>query len=134
MLIDVPCQLKSTPLGCFVESTSARALGVELQNEVDPVSKVFRGNVLDIKEWDAQFPGFLCRCARAAGEKGFSVFGVYNNGEKIIYFIFNHSVGRSFGRSVGRLVGIQSGGIQSSGQSGRSVGLLTGWSVNRSAF
>ncbi|XP_031550039.1 uncharacterized protein LOC116287487 isoform X2 [Actinia tenebrosa] len=76
---EVPCELNTTPLGCFAENPSSRALGVEIQNEIDPTSRVFRGNVFEIKEWDKQFPSLLCRCARAAKQKGFSVFGVYNN-------------------------------------------------------
>ena len=57
-----------------------RALDKELLNQVNPASPLFKGDLLDSKNWNEEFPKMLCRCARIAKEGGFFMFGVANGG------------------------------------------------------
>ena len=59
-----------------------RALGEEIYNEVDPSSPVFGGHLIDVLNWEKDFPVFLCKCARSAKAKGYQYFGVNNFGEE----------------------------------------------------
>jgi len=84
-LADSPCEWKTTPVGCYKEDKDSRALNTLILSELEPSSDVsdqsaFRGNVFDPTKWSTEFPKLLCRCARAAKSRGFTVFGVHNTG------------------------------------------------------
>ncbi|XP_078346505.1 uncharacterized protein LOC144631811 [Oculina patagonica] len=74
------CEIAITPVGCFNEVMNDRALGEEIYNEVNPSSPVFGGHLIDVKDWEKDFPLFLCKCARSAKAKGYQYFGVNNFG------------------------------------------------------
>ncbi|XP_028514921.1 uncharacterized protein LOC110239313 isoform X2 [Exaiptasia diaphana] len=81
-LAESPCEWKTTPVGCYKEDTSSRALSIELLDERGPLSKssAFHGNIFDPKKWSSEFPKLLCRCARIAKDRGLSTFGVHDTG------------------------------------------------------
>ncbi|KAK3728149.1 hypothetical protein QZH41_019468 [Actinostola sp. cb2023] len=89
-LADAACEMKTTPLGCYKEVKSARALGTLLADEGNPANPIFTGNMLNVRKWGSEFPQFLCRCARAAKNRGFSVFGVDNKGKESVRLITNN--------------------------------------------
>ncbi|XP_068751834.1 uncharacterized protein [Montipora capricornis] len=81
-LSDAPCELSYESVGCFGESSRNRAFDIELLNQVNPVSDKFNGRILEPGEnWPGEFTKFLCRCAREARRRGFSMFGVHEQGE-----------------------------------------------------
>lgn len=81
-LADAPCEIAYQPVGCHGEDPSNRAFTKELLNEMKPNSPRFNGVVMEFgNNWQKGFTRFLCRCARAAHLKGYSMFGVYEHGE-----------------------------------------------------
>ena len=65
---------------CFAEDPSNRALDEEILNEAYPPNPLFNGYLLNGSDWNTEFPKMLCRCARAARDRGFDVFGVHDHG------------------------------------------------------
>ena len=76
------CEIEFRPVGCYNDVRDSRALREEIYNEVDPSSPVFGGQL--IGNWTAEFPVFLCKCARIAKAKGYQYFGVNSFGRKEI--------------------------------------------------
>lgn len=76
------CEIEFRPVGCYNDVRDSRALREEIYNEVDPSSPVFGGQL--IGNWTADFPVFLCKCARIAKAKGYQYFGVNSFGRKEI--------------------------------------------------
>ncbi|KAM7448396.1 hypothetical protein ABFA07_003559 [Porites harrisoni] len=72
------CEIEFRPVGCYNDVRDSRALREEIYNEVDPSSPVFGGQL--IGNWTADFPVFLCKCARIAKAKGYQYFGVNSFG------------------------------------------------------
>ena len=51
-------------------------------NEVKPFRRAFNGVIMEFgNTWEEGFKKFLCRCARAAQLKGYTMFGVHEHGE-----------------------------------------------------
>ncbi|KAL9957679.1 hypothetical protein ACROYT_G034603 [Oculina patagonica] len=81
-LADAPCEITYQPVGCHGEDPSNRAFTKELLNEVKPYRPAFNGVIMEFgNNWQQGFTRFLCRCARAAQLKGYSMFGVHDHGE-----------------------------------------------------
>ncbi|KAJ7340116.1 hypothetical protein OS493_002842 [Desmophyllum pertusum] len=81
-LSDAKCEISYEVVGCHGENSADRALTEELLDEVKPYSHTFNGVMMEFeKNWEQGFTKFLCRCARTAHFKGYTMFGVYNNGE-----------------------------------------------------
>ena len=76
------CEIELRPVGCYNDVRDSRALREEIYNEVDPSSPVFGGQL--IGNWTADFPVFLCKCARIAKAKRYQYFGVNSFGRKEI--------------------------------------------------
>ncbi|PFX20415.1 uncharacterized protein LOC111336924 [Stylophora pistillata] len=82
-LSDAECEIPHEAVGCYGEvSYPKRALPDELVNEVKPYSKAFNGVIMEFGDtWKEGFKKFLCRCARKAVLKGYTLFGVHEHGE-----------------------------------------------------
>ena len=83
LLPDAECEIPHEAVGCYGEvSYPKRALPDELVNEVKPFSKAFNGVIMEFGDtWKEGFKKFLCRCARKAVLKGYTLFGVHEHGE-----------------------------------------------------
>ena len=82
LISDAPCEITYQPVGCHGEDPSNRAFTKELLNEMKPNSPQFNGVVMEFgNHWQKGFTRFLCRCARAAHLKGYSMFGVHEHGK-----------------------------------------------------
>ena len=80
-LPDAKCEISYEAVGCHGEDPSNRAFTKELLNEVKPYSPAFNGVIMEFGDsWEQGFIKFLCRCARAAQLKGYTMFGVHDHG------------------------------------------------------
>jgi len=78
------CKYKLEPIGCFADDAShvsKRTMPEQILNERDPFSKVHNNHHVNWETFNAYLPTFLCRCATAAFEKGYSVIGAQYYGE-----------------------------------------------------
>ena len=92
LILDAPCEITYQPVGCHGEDPSNRAFTKELLNEMKPISPQFNGVVMEFgNNWQKGFTRFLCRCARAAHLKGYSMFGVYERGKLTRLENFNYN-------------------------------------------
>ena len=92
LISDAPCEITYQPVGCHGEDPSNRAFTKELLNEMKPNSPRFNGVVLEFgNQWQKGFTRFLCRCARAAHLKGYSMFGVHEHGKLTCLKNFNYN-------------------------------------------
>ena len=82
LFLDVPCEVYTEPQGCYTENPSRRALRMILINQLDPSKPGFDGHIFDFRNWDEEYSRLLCKCARAARNRGFSVFGVNDQGKE----------------------------------------------------
>lgn len=81
-LSDAGCEISYEAVGCYGEVSSNRAFTKELVNEVKPFSRAFNGVIMEFgNNWEEGFKKFLCRCARAAQLKRYTMFGVHEHGE-----------------------------------------------------
>lgn len=79
---DAGCEISYEAVGCYGEVSSNRAFTKELVNEVKPFSRAFNGVIMEFgNNWEEGFKKFLCRCARAAHLKRYTMFGVHEHGE-----------------------------------------------------
>jgi hypothetical protein len=76
--------MKYKNLGCFTAADGAGmnpAVSELLFNEISPSIDNFNGNMLMFDDsWETAYPQLLCRCARAAEQKGYDVFAIRNKG------------------------------------------------------
>jgi len=76
-LKDAPCEIGITPIGCYQEDPSNLAMKDIFYNEAIPGKPNFGGILLqESTNYTADFPKFLCKCARYARENGWQYFGV----------------------------------------------------------
>lgn len=81
-LSDAPCEISYQAVGCYGEDSSNRAFTTELLNQVNPASHKFNGIMMDYGDnWQGEFTKLLCRCAREAHHKGYTMFGVQEHGQ-----------------------------------------------------
>lgn len=81
-LSDAPCEISYQAVGCYGEDSSNRAFAEELLNQIDPADQKFNGVMMEYGDnWQREFAKFLCRCAREAHHKGYTMFGVHEHGE-----------------------------------------------------
>ena len=70
-------------MGCYKENKDNLAMEHIFHNEADPDKPNFAGNMLEFSDkYEADFPEFLCKCARQALIKGWEYFGVRELGEE----------------------------------------------------
>lgn len=80
---DAPCEISYQAVGCYSEDSSNRAFAEELLNQIDPADQKFNGVMMEYGDnWQREFAKFLCRCAREAHHKGYTMFGVREHGKK----------------------------------------------------
>jgi hypothetical protein len=83
-LVHSGCDMKYKSLGCFTATDGAGmnpAVSELLFNEISPGIDNFNGNMLMFDDsWETAYPQLLCRCARAAEQKGYDVFAIRNKG------------------------------------------------------
>ena len=83
MFVDAPCELTYQTVGCYGEDKKNRAFTKELLNQVNPASPQFNGVIMDYgNNWHGEFTKFLCRCAREAHQKGYTMFGIHDHGKR----------------------------------------------------
>ena len=79
---DAPCEISFQAVGCYAEDSSNRAFAEELLNQIDPADQKFNGVMMEYgDDWQREFTKFLCRCAREAHHKGYTMFGVHDHGK-----------------------------------------------------
>ena len=55
----------------------------QLLNQKDPAGQKFNGVMMEYgDDWQREFTKFLCRCAREAHHKGYTMFGVHEHGNE----------------------------------------------------
>ena len=77
--------MKYESLGCYnaTDHSNNMAMPELLFNEISPSIGNFNGYMMQFDEsWEAMYPQLLCRCARAAGEKGYKNFAIRNKGRR----------------------------------------------------
>ena len=75
------CPVKYNKLGCFKDDMkNPRPLPLLLFTDRDSKSPVYSNKEIDWKNWDTYIKDLVCRCAKAAEEKKFSLFGLQNSG------------------------------------------------------
>eukprot|EP00795_Rhopilema_esculentum_P011264 gene11264-21455_t len=76
------CDIPYAPVGCFKDNNvDPRPLPEYVMNERDYSTSNWNGKLIDWKNWDTYSPQFICRCAKAVKEKGFTYFGAQFFGE-----------------------------------------------------
>lgn len=76
-IVDGSCEVDISPVGCYKEDAANPAMGEIFINEAAPEKPSFDGNMIQwSKNYEAEFPYFLCKCARKARENGWEYFGV----------------------------------------------------------
>lgn len=70
-------------MGCYMEDANDLAMQEIFYNEGDPRKPNFAGSLLPVssEEFAAEFPNFVCRCAREAKINGWEYFGVREPGK-----------------------------------------------------
>ena len=77
-----PCDINVTPVGCFKDDPNNSAMDEIFYSEKLPGTPNYGGNSLHTSQnYKADFPEFLCRCARYAKGSGWQYFGVKELGE-----------------------------------------------------
>lgn len=72
-----PCDINVTPVGCFKDDPNNSAMDEIFYSEKLPGMPNYGGNSLHTSQnYKADFPEFLCRCARYAKGSGWQYFGV----------------------------------------------------------
>lgn len=82
VLSDNPCPTKYTKVGCYNDKRKAskRAMG-DLLFQDRKKGKAFSGQKIDWEHWETYLPDLVCRCAKAAANRGFVFFGIQFYGE-----------------------------------------------------
>ncbi|XP_044178443.1 uncharacterized protein LOC114976229 isoform X3 [Acropora millepora] len=82
VLRDAPCAVNYLKQGCFNDKTkpSQRTMS-ELLFQDRHKGKTFSGQKIDWNNWKTYLPELICRCAKAAGKKGYEFFGIQHYGE-----------------------------------------------------
>ena len=87
--MDGSCEVDISPVGCYKEDAANPAMGEIFINEAAPEKPSFDGNMIQwSKNYEAEFPDFLCKCARKARENGWEYFGVRELGKKNIARVY----------------------------------------------
>ena len=82
LLEDGSCDVDITPVGCYKEEPANPAMKDIFYNEAIPGKAKFGGKLLLWSDnYAADFPEFLCKCARYARENGWEYFGVREMGK-----------------------------------------------------
>lgn len=83
-IVDTSCSdVAFEKIGCFKDNhiVSARPLPEYLSNDRDPKIATFSGQRIDWRNWDIYVKDFACRCAKAANERNYTIFGMQFYGE-----------------------------------------------------
>lgn len=89
--VDTSCSdLAFEKIGCFKDNhiVSARPLPEYLSNDRDPKIATFSGQRIDWRNWDIYVKDFACRCAKAANERNYTIFGMQFYGKKEVFSFF----------------------------------------------
>ena len=77
-----PCDINVTPVGCFKDDPNNSIMDEIFYSEKLPGTPNYGGHSLHSSQnFKADFPEFLCRCARYAKGSGWQYFGVKELGE-----------------------------------------------------
>lgn len=64
-------------IGCFKDNKiGPRPLPEYIMTDRERVLKIYSGQSIDWRNWDAYLLEFVCRCAELAKTKGYTTFGV----------------------------------------------------------
>ena len=88
------CKIAYENVGCFSdkESASGRPLPELIMTDRDETSIVYSGKTIGWTNWNTYIDDLACRCAEAAKLKGYTVFGLQDNGKsRRILYIFGCS-------------------------------------------
>ena len=70
------CDLDIERIGCFKDRKEPRLLPEYIMTDREKKLAIYSGQSIDWRNWDVYLPGFVCRCAKAAKERGYNTFGV----------------------------------------------------------
>lgn len=83
------CDVPFHKIGCFQDDMQVpRPLPVLLFTDRDETSPVSSGIALDWNNWSAYLTKLVCRCSKAAKDKGYSFFSIQFYGKKDRLFKF----------------------------------------------
>jgi len=99
------CEVDFVTIGCYKDKGGTRALPHYIYNERDPSIKNYGGRKIDWFNWNEYFPGFACRCAKKAVEKGYDLIGLQFYGECWAGLSNQHNYARHGKAGIGDCIG-----------------------------
>lgn len=84
LLPEPDCGEQFERVGCFRDDQIVpRPVPDYIMTDRQKNLAIYSGQSIDWRNWDVYMPQFLCRCAKEAKEKGYTIFGVQFYGKQI---------------------------------------------------